>query len=353
MGVGRADSTSSWVAGADGHVEFPIQNMPMGVFSHDPSGRGPRIGVAIGDMVVDLRSLLECGILDSYEHAAVFGETTLNSFMSRPRSEWTTVRTTLTALLSANADASVRAVVQDKCLVPRSEVRMHLPAAIGDYTDFYSSREHATNVGTMFRGKDNALQPNWLHLPVGYHGRASSVVPSGTPIVRPSGQLQLDKTDATKGSEHAPCRLMDFELEMGFFVGGPANALGTPVSIDEAADRIFGFVLCNDWSARDIQKFEYVPLGPFGAKNFGTTISPWVVMADALEPFRCPTSAGEQTEVVPLPYLRDSSYTSYDVQLTVAIAPTGSSTPTVVSTSNYRNLYWTCRQQLAHHAVSG
>ena len=230
---------------------------------------------------------------------------------------------------------------------------MHLPAAIGDYTDFYSSREHATNVGIMFRGVDNALQPNWLHLPVGYHGRASSVVASGTPVVRPKGQLQLDKADPTKGTEHAACRLLDFELEMGFFVGGPPNELGTPVTMEEAEDRIFGYTLCNDWSARDIQKFEYVPLGPFGAKNFATTISPWVVMAEALAPFKCATSAGEQTAPTPLPYLRDPNYGSYDVDLTVSIRPEGGADPTVVSTSNYRYMYWTAKQQLVHHAVTG
>jgi len=343
---------SSWVKNADGS-EFPLENLPMGVFSHELSARGPRIGVALGDMVIDMKMLLESGLLDSYSNAGVFGHASLNAFMARPRVEWQWVRAQLTELFSNDGPELIRSM-QARILVPRSEARMHLPASIGDYTDFYSSREHATNVGTMFRGKADALQPNWLHLPVGYHGRASSVVPSGTPIVRPCGQLQLDKTDATKGTEHAPCRLMDFEVEMGFFVGGVPNELGKPISMAEAADRIFGYVLCNDWSARDIQKFEYVPLGPFGAKNFGTTISPWVVMTDALEVFRCATSQVEQTEVVPLPYLRDPSYTSYDVHLTVSIAPESCpSTPTVVSTSNYRHQYWTSRQQLVHHAVTG
>jgi fumarylacetoacetase len=220
---------SSWVEGADGS-EFPIQNLPMGVFSHASSGRDPRIGVAIGSMVVDMRQLYEEGILDEYAHAAVFGESTLNDFMARPRAEWQAVRAKLTALLSKGSDDALTSQpkVLARCLVRRSEVRMHLPAKIGDYTDFYSSREHATNVGTMFRGKDNALQPNWLHLPVGYHGRASSVVLSGTDVVRPCGQIQLDKTDPTKGTEHIPCRLFDFELEMGFFVGGEVRASATP-----------------------------------------------------------------------------------------------------------------------------
>jgi len=303
-----------------------------------------------------MQALLAEGLIDHCACAAVFAEATLNAFMAQPRAQWLAVRAALTQLLARDGtDPALResAELRRRCLVPRAEVVMHLPAVIGDYTDFYSSREHATNVGVMFRGKDNALQPNWLHLPVGYHGRASSVVVSGTPVVRPKGQLQLDKADASKGTEHAPCRLLDFELEMGFFVGGPANRLGAPLEMNEAEDRIFGFVLCNDWSARDVQKFEYVPLGPFGAKNFATSISPWVVMAEALLPFRCATSAGSQAEPVPLPYLRDPNYSSYDIQLEVAITPAGGDRAAVVSTSNYRHMYWTAAQQLVHHSVTG
>ena len=221
--------TSSWVPGADGS-QFPIQNLPYGIFSHARSGRSARPGVAIGDAVLDLCELSNAGLLDGLGFAAesVFSEPTLNAFMARERADWRAVRARLASLLGAGGDGALQsnAGLQARCLVPRAEVAMHLPAAIGDYTDFYSSREHATNVGIMFRGKDNALQPNWLHLPVGYHGRASSVVVSGTPVVRPRGQLQLDKTDPTKGTEHAACRLLDFELEMGFFVGGPPNPLG-------------------------------------------------------------------------------------------------------------------------------
>ena len=243
---------TSWVDGAD-DSEFPVQNLPFGIFSHVPTGRDPRIGVAIGDSVLDMRALLAEGLIDECVCASTFSDATLNAFMAQPRSAWLDVRTRLTALLALDGDdaaLSSSTELRARCLVPRAEVAMHLPAAIGDYTDFYSSREHATNVGIMFRGKDNALQPNWLHLPVGYHGRASSVVTSGTPVVRPKGQLQLDKADPTKGTEHAACRLFDFELEMGFFVGGPTNALGTSLSVAEAEERIFGFVLCNDWSAR-------------------------------------------------------------------------------------------------------
>lgn len=294
--VVMATKLTSWIAGAD-ESEFPVQNLPFGVFSHLVSGREPRIGVAIGPMVVDMKALLTEGLLDGLTCAPVFASATLNAFMAQPKAERVAVREFLTQLLlTSGTDERLHASpeLQAACLVPLAEVGMHLPATIGDYTDFYSSRDHATNVGIMFRGKDNALQPNWLHLPVGYHGRASSVVLSGTPVTRPKGQLQLDKEDPSKGSEHAACRLLDFELEIGFFVGGPPNALGAPLTMEQADERIFGFVLCNDWSARDIQKFEYVPLGPFGAKNFCTSISAWVVMTEALAAFRCATSAGAQ-----------------------------------------------------------
>ena len=228
-----------------------------------------------------------------------------------------------------------------------------MPAQIGDYTDFYSSREHATNVGTMFRPTEAPLKPNWLHLPVGYHGRASSVVVSGTPVRRPCGQLQKDRADPLQGSTFGACRLMDFELEMGVFVG-PGNKLGEPIDIADAEDHVFGFVLMNDWSARDIQKWEYVPLGPFGAKNFATTIGCWVVPTAALAPFRCKTSAGEQTDPAPLPYLREgANYLSFDVQLCAGIQAPGMAAPSVVTRSNYRHMYWTHRQQLVHHTVTG
>merc|ERR1712142_1051889 len=205
---------------------------------------------------------------------------------------------------------------------------MVMPCKIGDYTDFYSSRYHATNVGIMFRGVENALQPNWLHLPVGYHGRASSVVVSGTPIRRPNGQL---RPDLNKPPIHGPCRLLDFELELGFFIGGKPNPMGEPINIKDAKDRIFGLCLMNDWSARDIQKWEYVPLGPFNGKNFATTISPWIVTLDALEQFACPPEK-QNPEV--LPYLQDPKLKSYDINLEVAITPTKSKETTVVSKSN-------------------
>jgi fumarylacetoacetase len=227
------------------------------------------------------------------------------------------------------------------------KVTMVRPAVIGDYTDFYSSRDHATNVGTMFRGKENALMPNWLHLPVGYHGRASSVVVSGTPIRRPKGQTKADDAPAPS---HTPCRLLDFELEMAFFVG-PGNELGEPITMDKAEDHIFGVVVMNDWSARDIQKWEYVPLGPFGAKNFGTTISPWVVTMEALEPFRCQGEA--QTEPPALPYLQQPGPQGYDIELEVGIQSKDAEEPFTVCKSNLKNLYWSMAQQLVHHSVTG
>merc|ERR1712227_746643 len=233
-------------------------------------------------------------------------------------------------------DHSLRSVA----LLPRSSVTMHLPADIGDYTDFYSSLDHATNVGTMFRGKDNALMPNWKYLPVGYHGRASSVVVSGTPIRRPHGQT---KPADDKPPQFGACKLMDFELEMAFFYGGSSNTLGDPISMSEAEDHVFGMVVMNDWSARDIQKWEYVPLGPFGAKNLGTSISPWVVTMEALAPFAV---SNYEQDPKPFPYLQHSDSYTFDIDLEVSIKPTTTPESTVVSKSNFRYMYWTMKQQL-------
>ena len=270
--------------------------------------------------------------------------------MEKPPTVWKGARRALTELLTGDAPGLTAGN-----FVPMSSAIMHLPAQIGDYTDFYSSREHATNVGTMFRGVDNALQPNWAHLPVGYHGRASSVFVDGTDVVRPEGQLQKDKDDPKKGSTYGPCGLLDFELEVAFFVGGAENAPGTQISMEEAEDRIFGMVLLNDWSARDVQKWEYVPLGPFCSKNWATSISPWVVTLAALEPFRAACSAERQDDPVPLDYLVDPDYScgGYDIALTVSIKSPSMSSPSVVTRSNSRNLYWTAKQQLVHHAVTG
>lgn len=339
-------------------TDFPLQNLPFGVFAC--ATRGPRCATAIGDYAVDLSALAEAGLLSGlpFDARGVFRRPQLNAFMALSRPAWKATRSRLHELLSADGDGALQhnSELRAAVLRPMSEVAMQLPAQIGDYTDFYSSREHATNVGIMFRGKDNALQPNWLHLPVGYHGRASSVVVSGTPVVRPRGQLQADANDESKGSVYGPSRLLDFELEVGLFLGGSPPPLGRPITVEEADDYMFGVVLMNDWSARDIQRWEYVPLGPFGSKNFGTTISPWIVSLDALEPYRCKTSDGTQ-DPVPLPYLRDPNYSSYDIKLEVDLE-----TPkvdgkegctTTISRSNFRHLYWSIKQQLVHHAVTG
>jgi len=333
--------------------DFPIQNLPYGVFYRDADHtKRPTIGVAIGEQVLDLSVVAKAGLFDGpaiKDHAHVFHEATLNAFMALGKPAWGDARKIISRLLSAEEprlrdDATLRAAA----LVPQSEVTMVLPVSIGDYTDFYSSREHATNVGTMLRGKDNALQPNWLHLPVGYHGRSSSVAVSGAPVRRPMGQ--------TKGPDDphpsfTPTRLLDFELEMGLFVG-PGNALGDRVSIDKAEEHMFGVVLLNDWSARDIQAWEYVPLGPFTSKNFITTISPWIVTLEALEPFR--VQGPKQEDPVPLAYLNDpSSKAGYDIHLEVLIKSPKMSSPQVICHSNLKSMYWTMKQQLVHHTVTG
>lgn len=382
--------------------DFSLANVPFGICSFPSSSSSsatpsaatlspctPRCCTAIGNHVVDLHLLAEAGLLDdlimtsasrsdenccgdiitNFHPRIVFSQPTLNEFMSCEKYVWVAVRNRLISLFldsSSNDDGNSSSSVisadnrlqqnlalQSQCMHPLSTALYHLPASIGDYTDFYSSREHATNVGIMFRGKENALQPNWLHLPVGYHGRSSSVFPSlasstaaendceggettaisggnnrMSTVRRPCGQIQLDPLDPTKGSIYGPCKLMDFELEVAFFVGGPTNTdkdeqehneqqqqhRGRPLTLSEAQDRIFGYVLMNDWSARDIQKWEYVPLGPFTSKNFASTISTWVVTSMALEPFRCETSAGVQGgggdggDPTPLDYLKDPNY---------------------------------------------
>jgi fumarylacetoacetase len=284
------------------------------------------------------------------QHESVLSRSTLNEFMSLGHLAWKETRARLQELL-AEQTATLRddQQLRARAFIDRSKCTMHLPAEIGDYTDFYSSRQHATNVGIMFRGKENALMPNWLHLPVGYHGRASSVVVSGTPVRRPVGQTQPDET---KPPVFGPCKALDFELEMAFFVG-PGNLLGEPIPVHRAHEHIFGMVLMNDWSARDIQKWEYVPLGPFTAKNFATTISPWIVPMEALMPFVL--KGEEQNNPVPLSYLRHDDPFTFDVKLEVAIKcpELGPTIETVISRSNFKYMYWTMKQQLAHHTITG
>ncbi len=329
--------------------DFPIHNLPYGVF-RPSAGARPRIGVAIGDGVLDLSVLAERGFLSgrALGDGDAFRQPTLNAFMALGRPAWREARARLTRFLRVS-DSTIRdnRPLRLAALHPMASVEMLLPATIGDYTDFYSSREHATNVGTMFRGPDNALQENWLHLPVGYHGRASSVVVSGTDIRRPMGQTKADDADSPS---YGPSRLMDFELEMGFFVG-PGNALGEPIPIDEAAEHIFGMVLVNDWSARDIQKWEYVPLGPFLGKNFGTSISPWVVTMEAIEPFRC--AGPTQDDPEPLDYLKNPGDCAYDISLEVLLQSEKMDAPETIATSNFKYMYWSVCQQLAHHTVNG
>lgn len=315
---------------------FPIQNLPYGVFStaSDPS---PRIGTRLGDWVIDLSVLDHESLLD--RRYGFFDDASLNRFMAAGREVWREIRQRLTKILGEE-QASLKKEARHSI----HEVQMYLPVEIGDYTDFYASREHATNVGIMFRGKENALMPNWLHLPVGYHGRASSVVLTGTDIIRPRGQVK--PKDAPL--EFAASRQLDFELEMGFFVG-KGNELGEPISIENAHEHIFGMVLLNDWSARDIQAWEYQPLGPFLAKNFATSISPWVVTMDALEPFRV---QGPEQDPTPLPYLGTNA-NGYDIQLEVSLQSARMDAPQVISRSNMKHLYWSIDQMLAHHTITG
>lgn len=328
---------------ADSH--FPIQNLPYGVFRRP--GRSPHVGVAIGEMVLDLTVLDARGLLNSPTSRGAFQIPTLNAFLTLGRQSWTEIRARVSQLLRADVpilrdDTRLR----EHALVPMAGSEMLLPVAVADYTDFYSSREHATNVGTMIRGPENALQANWLHLPVAYHGRASSVVVSGTDLYRPRGQTKADDAAAPV---FGPSKQVDFELEMGYFTG-PGNELGRPIPIGEAAEHVLGMVLVNDWSARDIQKWEYVPLGPFLAKNFGTSVSPWVVPLDALQPFR---TAGPKQDPEPLPYLRSPGDWTFDIHLEVWLQSLMMEKPHRISVTNSKYLYWNLCQQVAHHTVNG
>ena len=316
--------------------DFPIQNLPYGIFStkENPS---PRVGTRLGDFGIDLAMLDHHGMFG--KRYGFFADASLNRFMAAGREVWREIRQRLMRLAGEEQASLIR-----EALIPVNEVQMHLPVEIGDYTDFYASREHATNVGIMFRGKENALMPNWLHLPIGYHGRASSVVLSGTDVIRPRGQVK--PKDAPL--EFTASRQLDFELEMGFFVG-KGNNLGEPISIASAQEHIFGMVLLNDWSARDIQAWEYQPLGPFLAKNFATSISPWVVTMDALEPFRV---KGPEQDPAPLPYLGTNS-NGYDIQLEVSLQSARMDAPQIISRSNMKHLYWSIDQMLAHHTITG
>ncbi|KAB8153587.1 fumarylacetoacetase [Kordia sp. TARA_039_SRF] len=325
--------------------DFPIQNIPFGVFlTRDDV---ITIGTRIGDYAIDLGALHQLGYFDGIPLTDdIFLQDSLNDFISDGKKTWRLVRNRIGDIFDAgNAALRDHAEHRNRVIFTLNEIEMQLPVQIGDYTDFYSSIEHATNVGKMFRGEENALMPNWLHIPVGYHGRSSSIIPSGIPIHRPQGQTLPAGADTPV---FGPSKRVDFELEMAF-ITTDANHLGEPIPIEEAEDYIFGLVLFNDWSARDIQKWEYVPLGPFLGKSFASSISPWIVTLDALEPFRVesPKPLKPQME-----YLQYTGKKSYDVNLEVGITPENGE-ETIVSRSNFKYMYWNMAQQLAHHTVNG
>src|SRR5437868_9471551 len=324
---------------------FPIQNLPYGVFSAK-DGLAPRIGVAIGDYVLDLWQLAQDCRFDVVE-PAVFAAPQLNPFMALGPKVWSSTRARISELLQHDhPELRDNEKLRKRALVPMADVKLHMPLVVSGYTDFYSSKEHATNVGVMFRGKDNALQPNWLHMPIGYNGRASTVVVSGTKVRRPRGQLKPPAADVPS---FGPCKRLDFELEMGVVVGQP-SVMGEMLTEKQAEEMIFGFVILNDWSARDIQQWEYVPLGPFQAKAFGTSISPWVVTREALEPFRL---HGPAQDPKPLPYLRQAQPNNYDMTLEVGMRAAQMNAPANISRTNFKYMYWSSVQQLVHHAACG
>ncbi len=329
---------------ADSH--FPLENLPFGVFS--TAGSQPRVGVALGDYVIDLSVLEKKRLLGDFGSSEpIFAAGALNGFLALGRPAWKQVRQNLQVLFSAdNAQVRDDKALRGEVLHERNKVRMHLPAQIGDYTDFYSSYHHAHNVGTMLRGAENALMPNWKCLPVAYHGRSSSIVVSGTPVRRPLGQTKPPDAPAPV---YGPSRSFDYELETAFLIG-PGNRLGEAIPIERATEHIFGLVLMNDWSARDIQAWEYQPLGPFLAKNFCTSISPWVVTLEALAPFRKPLPPQDPA---PLSYLKGDGDFSFDIQLEATLKTPKLTKPYTITRTNFQNLYWSISQQLAHHAVGG
>ena len=334
----------SWLT-VEKDSDFPIQNIPFGVFLTKDDIT--TIGTRIGNYAIDLAALQQLGYFEGIPLTDdIFMQDSLNDFIADGRTTWRLVRNRIAEIFDMkNQKLKDNEAHKEIVIFDINEIEMLLPVVIGDYTDFYSSKDHATNVGTMFRDPENALLPNWVHIPVGYHGRSSSIVVSGTKIRRPNGQtMPQGATQPVFG----PCKLLDFEVEMGF-ITTDVNSLGKAMPIEEARNHIFGMVLLNDWSARDIQKWEYVPLGPFLAKNFASTISAWIVTLDALEPFKV---AGPKQDPQPLPYLEEEGLTSYDITLHTSIKPKKQE-ETLVSTTNFKNLYWSISQQLAHQTVNG
>ena len=333
--------TPSWIQSANApDTDFPLNNLPYGVFS---VGQGDlRCGVAIGELIIDATGLEAAGILRADRNADVLDVPFWNEFMALGPAAWSAYRAALAAMLAQTASEGVKAQIKTHS-VAMADAKLHMPFRVSEFTDFYASRHHATNVGTMFRGAENALPPNWLHIPIGYNGRASSVVVDGTDVIRPHGQV--------KGPDHdipsfLPSRRFDFELEMGAIVGVASEG---PISLDQAMANIFGYVILNDWSARDIQAWEYQPLGPFQAKATATTISPWIVTSEALEPFRVDTP---ERAVDLLDHLKDTGPMLYDIDLEVGIAPEGKD-ETVITRTNFREMYYSSAQQLTHHTSSG
>ncbi len=342
--IANNPNRKSWINVPE-NSDFPIQNIPFGVFITKEDVI--TIGTRIGNSAIDMGALQQLGYFEGIELTDdMFMQDTLNDFISDGKKTWRLVRNRLAEIFDEN-NPKLRDNKEhrDVIIFDVEDIEMLLPVQIGDYTDFYSSKEHATNVGKMFRDPENALLPNWLHIPVGYHGRSSTIVPSGIPVHRPYGQtLPTGETTPVFG----PSRLVDFELETAF-ITTDANLMGEPIPVEEAEEHIFGMVLFNDWSARDIQKWEYVPLGPFLAKNFASSISPWIVTLDALKPFR---TKGPEQSPKPLPYLQQKGEKAFDINLEVAIKPENSE-ETVVSRSNFKYMYWSMAQQLAHHTING
>ncbi|HUR92589.1 MAG TPA: fumarylacetoacetase [Gemmatimonadaceae bacterium] len=347
----------SWVASAnEPTTDFPIQNLPFGVFSREAGE--PRVGVAIGDQILDVAACLEANLLESdaaFAAAEACRATTLNGLMAADRLSVSGLRLELSRLLRDEESGGPGSRAAASLLVPMSEARTHLPADIGDYTDFYASVDHATNIGKMFR-PDNPLLPNYRHIPIGYHGRASSIVPTGATVRRPLGQTKPADSDSPV---FGPSKLLDYEAEVGFYVAG-GNRRGEPIAIARADEHIFGFCIVNDWSARDIQAWEYQPLGPFLAKNFATTVSPWVVTADALAPFRVPARTRGEGEPAPLPYLSSAANDeegglalTLDVLLLTKRMRDEGAEPFRISRGSLSDMYWTPAQMLTHHASNG
>ncbi len=337
----------SWIE-VDEKSDFPIQNIPFGIYS--PKGGGDlHVATAIGNYVLDLAYLDEAGYFQNteVEGTEIFHEPTLNAFMSLGRKAWKDTRNVISHLLNKDTEKlRDNKELRELVLVPMEDAEMEFPVDIGDYTDFYSSKEHASNVGTIFRGPENALMPNWLHLPIAYHGRASSIILDGGNVVRPKGQTKLPSAE---NPSFGDSKRMDFELEMGLFIG-TGNSLGERISVKDAEEHIFGMALVNDWSARDIQAWEYQPLGPFLAKNLATTISPWIITLEALEPFRC---SGPKQEPEPLEYLRNEKDSTFDINLEIHLKSEKMDEYELISSSNYNYLYWDMNQQIVHHTTTG